>query len=139
MALQTDSTQNHNPRWNRPSIAIFTLGVALLVSACSVHRIDIQQGNVITEEARVQLQLGLTREQVQFLLGTPLLIDSFHKDRWDYVYNFVREGEEPEEQRLSLFFQQDKLVRVIQDITGSKPEKGWPFLKRDKDSANKDL
>lgn len=139
MAPQKNSNQNHDTRWNRPLIAIFTLGVALFVSACSVHRIDIQQGNVITEEARVQLQLGMTREQVQFLLGTPLLIDSFHKDRWDYVYNFIREGEEPEEQRLSLFFQQDKLVRVIQDITGSKPEKGWPFLKRDKDTTSKDL
>ncbi len=97
------------------------------VVGCTVHRIDIQQGNVITEEARNQLQLGMAREQVQFLLGTPLLIDPFHDDRWDYVYTFVREGEDPEEQRLSLIFQDDKLVRVIQDITAPPKSQPWAF------------
>lgn len=103
------------------------LCAALVVgcSACAVHQIDIQQGNVITEEARNQVQLGMSREQVQFLLGTPLVIDPFHRDRWDYVYTFVREGDPPEEQRLSLIFQDDKLVRVIQDITAPPAPKNW--------------
>lgn len=105
--------------------------IAAIATGCTVHRIDIQQGNVITEEARNQLQLGMSREQVQFLFGTPLVVDPFHNDRWDYVYTFVREGEDPEEQRLSLIFQEDKLVRVIQDITPAPKVQPWAFPTND--------
>ncbi|RMG27455.1 MAG: outer membrane protein assembly factor BamE, partial [Gammaproteobacteria bacterium] len=53
-----------------------------------VYRIDIQQGNVVTQEQIDQLRPGMTREQVRYLLGTPLVQDTFHPERWDYVYYF---------------------------------------------------
>jgi outer membrane protein assembly factor BamE (lipoprotein component of BamABCDE complex) len=75
-----------------------------------VYRIDIPQGNMITEEQLAELEVGMTQQQVTFLLGTPLLVDPFHQDEWDYIYKFEpgstkkREGEEPEEQLLRIYF-----------------------------------
>jgi outer membrane protein assembly factor BamE len=104
-----------------PVIAFATL----LQLACSgdpvvnrlpwVYRIDIQQGNVISQDAVNQLKLGMTKRQVQFVLGTPLLIDPFHADRWDYYYSYQpgSEGEKKsDEQHLSLFFDGDSLARI---------------------------
>lgn len=65
---------------------------ALAVAGCSIkpYRIDIQQGNVVTAEQFAQLKSGMTRDQVKFLLGTPLLTDIFHEYRWDYRYRMTR-------------------------------------------------
>jgi len=68
--------------------------VALALTAC-VYRIDIQQGNLLDDEDISQVDLGMTRSQVQFLLGTPMIADSFHRDRWDYAYYF-RRGRSPD-------------------------------------------
>jgi len=65
--------------------ALATLTV--LLSAC-VYRIDIQQGNLLDDDKIEQVEVGMTRSQVRFLLGTPVVRDSFHEDRWDYVYYF---------------------------------------------------
>ena len=67
---------------------------ALALTAC-VYRIDIQQGNLLDDEDIVQVQVGMTRSQVQFLLGTPMVADSFHRDRWDYAY-YLRRGRSPD-------------------------------------------
>jgi outer membrane protein assembly factor BamE len=84
----------------------------------SVYRMEIQQGNYLTQEMVSQLQPGMTRDQVRFVLGTPLLLDIFHDDRWDYVYRRGRAGSrEIEERRLSVFFENDRLVRVEGDVT----------------------
>lgn len=87
---------------------------AWLVAGCggfSEYRIDIQQGNVVSQEAVAQLRPGMTRDQVRFLLGTPLLQDVFHADRWDYVYRLDRrQASTVEEGRLAVFF--DKTGRV---------------------------
>ncbi|MCZ0955245.1 MAG: outer membrane protein assembly factor BamE, partial [Rhodospirillaceae bacterium] len=64
------------------------LAVLLLAAGGCVYRIDIQQGNLLEEDAIEQVELGMTRSQVQFLLGTPMIADSFHQDRWDYTYYF---------------------------------------------------
>ena len=76
------------------------LAVCSLLAACSsplsyvnAYKIDVQQGNVLTQEMVGQLRQGQTREQVRFILGTPLLADIFHQQRWDYVYSF-RNGED---------------------------------------------
>ena len=84
----------------------------MTLSACSVHKVDIQQGNVITPEMRGQLKIGMSKRQVSFVLGSPLLIDPFHHDRWDYVYTLSKGRKTPEIQRMALFFDGDKLVRV---------------------------
>lgn len=91
----------------------------------SVYRMEIQQGNYVTQEMVTQLQPGMTRDQVRFVLGTPLLTDIFHDNRWDYVYRRTRaNSREVDERRLSVFFEADKLVRVEGDvIAGAAGEK----------------
>jgi outer membrane protein assembly factor BamE len=79
---------------------------------------EIQQGNYLTQEMVSQLQAGMTRDQVRFVLGTPLLTDIFHDNRWDYVYRRQRaNSREVEERHLSVFFENDRLVRVEGDVT----------------------
>ena len=83
----------------------------------SVYRMEIQQGNYVSQEMVDQLKPGMTRDQVRFVLGTPLLTDVFHGDRWDYVYRRQRaNSREVEERRISVFFADDKLVRVEGDV-----------------------
>jgi outer membrane protein assembly factor BamE len=85
-----------------------------------VHRINIQQGNLITQEMVNELKPGMTKQQVRFLLGTPLLVDSFHPDRWDYLYTNRPESKSArtpvEQKRLSLFFKNERLVKITGDM-----------------------
>jgi outer membrane protein assembly factor BamE len=81
-----------------------------------VYKMTVQQGNVITDEQVAQLQPGMNKRQVTYLLGTPLLTDFFNTDRWDYVYT-LRRGHKPEERRkLTVFFKDDALVRTDGDL-----------------------
>ena len=84
----------------------------ITLSACSVHKVDVQQGNVITPEMRAQIKVGMSKRQVSFVLGAPLLIDPLHRDRWDYLYSLSQGRKSLEIQRLALFFEGDKLIRV---------------------------
>ncbi len=99
-----------------------TVAAALLLGACGVpqlitpYRMDIQQGNYISQEMVSQLRPGMTREQVRFVLGTPLLADIFHADRWDYVYYRDVLGGVREERKIAVIFQDGKLVRVEGDV-----------------------
>ena len=80
-----------------PEMSMPTLGLG-------PHKIDIQQGNVITQDMIDKLQPGMTRSQVRFVLGTPLLIAPFRTDRWDYVYSYQPGGGERAQERLAVFF-----------------------------------
>src|SRR5688572_9091823 len=71
-------------------LARCALLAALLALGACVYRINIQQGNFLDPKALEQLQAGMTRSQVRFLLGTPMVADAFDPDRWDYVYYFKR-------------------------------------------------
>jgi outer membrane protein assembly factor BamE len=87
------------------------------LSPFTVYRMEIQQGNYVTQEMVSQLQPGMTKDQVRFVLGTPLLTDVFHENRWDYVYRRQRaNSREVDERRLSVYFENDKLVRVEGDV-----------------------
>ncbi|HEU0202459.1 MAG TPA: outer membrane protein assembly factor BamE [Burkholderiaceae bacterium] len=80
------------------------------------YRPDVQQGNVVTQEMAEQLRPGMTRDQVRFLLGTPLLVSVFHRDRWDYVYYLQRgKGDEKQQRRLTVFFKDERLERFVSD------------------------
>jgi outer membrane protein assembly factor BamE len=79
------------------------------------YRMTIQQGNFISQEMVAQLKPGMTREQVRFVLGTPLVTDIFHADRWDYVY-FLDSAGKKEQRNLSVIFEKDRLARVIGDL-----------------------
>ncbi|MHB1085772.1 MAG: outer membrane protein assembly factor BamE domain-containing protein [Thiobacillus sp.] len=80
------------------------------------HRIDVQQGNALDQENVARLKPGLNRSQVRFLLGTPLVIDPFHTDRWDYVYVNYKAGKLAEQKRITLFFDGDTLARIEGDL-----------------------
>jgi len=78
----------------------------------SPYRPDIQQGNFVSQEMRNQLKPGQTREQVKFILGTPLLTDIFHADRWDYPFYLARGNGELTSSRVTVYFKDDKLDHV---------------------------
>ena len=75
----------------------------------SPYRPDIQQGNFVSQEMLAQLKVGQTREQVKFLLGTPLLTDAFHADRWDYPFYLARGNGELTKARVTVYFKDDKV------------------------------
>ncbi len=75
----------------------------------SPYRPDIQQGNFVSQEMLTQLKVGQTRDQVKFLLGTPLLTDAFHADRWDYPFYLARGNGELTKARVTVYFKDDKV------------------------------
>jgi outer membrane protein assembly factor BamE len=79
------------------------------------YRPDVHQGNIITKEMVDQLRQGMTREQVRFMLGTPLLTSEFHKDRWDYPYYLNPRTGPVQIRRLTLYFRDGKLDRFFSD------------------------
>jgi len=94
-------------------ITTFVLvGLALGSHGCSAYRIDIRQGNTLEPEVVDSLRVGMTKQQVTFLLGTPLIQDPFHLNRWDYVYTFQPGAGKITRQHLSLYFEGDKLVKI---------------------------
>lgn len=107
------------------SLLIYSLSLMILfLSACStdkipgVYRIDIQQGNNVSQEMVDKLKPGMTKNQVAYVMGTPLIIDTFHDERWDYVYSFHPGNGVREQRRITLFFDQDeKLSHIEGNIT----------------------
>ena len=98
--------------------------LALLVAGCkgvpllpslTPYKMDIQQGNVVTQDMVQKLQPGMSRAQVRFLLGTPLIVDPFRADRWDYVYLYKKGDQPVEQRRLIVVFKDEKLLRVDGD------------------------
>jgi outer membrane protein assembly factor BamE len=82
---------------------------------------DIQQGNYLDQAQVAKLRPGMTHAQVRFLLGTPLVVDPFHSDRWDYLYVDQQRGRLTDYRRLTLHFDGDKLVRAQTDLPLDKP------------------
>ena len=90
---------------------ILLSSAALLASGC-VYRMSIQQGNYLVTDSVSQLKEGMTRSQVRFLLGTPMVPDAFDNDRWDYYYFFnSRHVKQPLKRRLTVYFQDEKVQR----------------------------
>ncbi|MBA3904306.1 MAG: outer membrane protein assembly factor BamE [Rhodocyclaceae bacterium] len=90
-----------------------------VTSTFSPYRIDIRQGNFVTQEMVAQLKPGMTRDQVRFVLGTPLVTDVFHAERWDYVYRFQPGRGEVQQRRFTVYFEDGKLVRVAGDVVAA--------------------
>lgn len=93
-----------------------------LASAITPYRMEIVQGNFVSKEQVAALQPGMTRLQVRDILGTPLVTSLFHGDRWDYVFTMRRQRVEPQNFRLTLFFQGDVLERFEGDDMPSETE-----------------
>jgi len=93
-------------------LALALLAACIWLTGC-VYRMDIQQGNYLDGKAVKQLKVGMTRSQVRYLLGTPMVEDVFNKDRWDYIYYFKRGYvRRPLESRVIVYFQNDKVQRL---------------------------
>jgi outer membrane protein assembly factor BamE len=88
------------------------LCLAAAAPAC-VYRINIQQGNFLDQAAVEQVKVGMTRSQVHYLLGTPMVADSFNKERWDYIY-YLKKGrsEHVDSRRVTVYFDGDKVARL---------------------------
>jgi outer membrane protein assembly factor BamE len=87
-----------------------------IVSKVDPYRIDIRQGNHVDQTMAAQLKRGMTREQVRFVLGSPLVNDVFRNDRWDYVYRFKPGKGEVQQRVLSVFFVDDRLDRLAGNV-----------------------
>ncbi|MGH8746546.1 MAG: outer membrane protein assembly factor BamE [Burkholderiales bacterium] len=109
------------------SFRLLIAAAALALAGCgSVTRwldsytIDIQQGNYVSQDMVSQLKRGMSKEQVRFVLGTPLLTDVFHADRWDYVYYHKVPGGKTEQRKLAVFFKDGRLARLEGDVVPAK-------------------
>lgn len=102
-------------------LTIFAL-IGLLVGCQSfrfpgVHKINIQQGNIITQDMIDQLQPGMSKRQVRYIMGNPLIQDTFNPDRWDYFYSMKTARGDETKERVSIFFEGDKLTGFNGDYT----------------------
>jgi len=106
-------------------ILIPTLFSTLLLQGCSnipllpglkPYRIDIQQGNYVTQDMIAKLQPGMSRSQVRFALGTPLIVDPFRTDRWDYAYVLYKQGALVEQRTVTVIFRGEVLDRIEGDV-----------------------
>ncbi len=120
------------------SFVVYSLSLAALLSlsACStdkipgVYRIDVQQGNDVTQEMLNKLEAGMTKNQVAYVMGTPLLIDTFHPNRWDYVYSYQPGGDDREQRRITLFFNDDDTLSHIDGNTRTVAREDLPETER---------
>jgi len=125
-------------------VALIPLLAALVFAGCSSsinplrpYRMEIQQGNHLSQENVAKLKRGMTKDQVRFLLGTPLLTDIFHADRWDYLYRYLPENSnEVEERRLTVVFENEQLVRVEGDVVPAGGEAAPPAADAQAAEAN---
>lgn len=102
------------------SVLVFAT-VLMSLSACSylkfpgVYRIAVQQGNIIDQKKVDQLKVGMSKRQVQFVMGSPLVNDAFHENRWDYVYQLRKGDDTLRNRRFTVYFDNDQLVRYEGD------------------------
>ncbi|MCK5901664.1 MAG: outer membrane protein assembly factor BamE [Cocleimonas sp.] len=85
----------------------------IVLSGCSNYKLEVQQGNVVTEDAISMLQQGMSKQTVQSILGTPLLHDSFDTDRWDYLFYHNKKHQKKTSKDLTLFFQNNQLQKIM--------------------------
>lgn len=90
-------------------------GVQKLLNIITPYRIDIQQGNFVSQEMLSRIQPGMTKEQVRFALGTPLLTDLFHSTRWDYLFRLQKPNGQVTNNRVIIYFEENRVARVIND------------------------
>jgi outer membrane protein assembly factor BamE len=111
-----------------PNLALAALLGTAILGGCAMpripgvtpYKIEIQQGNFVSQEMASQLKPGMTKDQVRQVLGTPLLNDIFHSERWDYVYWREDPAGKREQRSLVVFFEDGKLARLDGDIVAAK-------------------
>ena len=111
---------------------LFAFLLLAIATAGCVYKIDVQQGNYITQDLVDKLKPGMTKAEVKGILGTPLLIDAFHANRWDYFFSNKPNRMPEERSRVSVFFQDEKLVSVegAGRAPGTSPSRSAPETPR---------
>lgn len=113
--------------------------ITLLCAGCSMsdpiqrispHKMDIQQGNEVTQDMLDKLKPGMTPSQVRFLLGTPLVVDPFRNDRWDYVYRLLKAGKLVRMQRVTVVFENGRLKGLEGDLLPSPSPSTQPSMEK---------
>lgn len=111
------------PKWKvYPMRILFIVLAIACISACGfvgfpgVYKINVEQGNIVTQEMADQLKPGMNRRQVKFILGTPLIEDTFDSNRWDYLYEKRNGSKVLSESRLTVVFEGDALVKISGDL-----------------------
>ncbi len=102
-----------------PKHLIFITAIASLILTSCVYQMDVEQGNIITPEMVDLLEPNMNKRQVRYVLGTPLVVDVFHQDRWDYIYSFQTGGGVRDQKRLSVIFQDERLAGLQGDFRPS--------------------
>ena len=109
------------------SYILLFLGMTWFLSSCTIYKIDVRQGNLVTQEMLDQLELEMSTQKVQLIMGTPLIVDVFHQHRWDYLYSFQPGGSQREQRHISLYFDDSqRLQRVEGDVKIGKPRPPKP-------------
>jgi len=128
---------------NRILVAVL---VATAVTGCAMFRVEIQQGNAISKEQVAELEEGMSKREVRYVMGTPLVVDPFHeKTRWDYVYQYSPDlGTDFERRRVTLYFDGDTLQRIDSNFAGmavaaSPEEQGGTRVTQPTEAAEKGL
>jgi outer membrane protein assembly factor BamE len=118
MANHRTSLHQRAPAWPQAALAVVC---AALMAGC-VYRINIHQGNFVEQKTLDQLTVGMTRSQVRFLLGTPMVADAFDNNRWDYYYYF-KDGKtrHVEERHFIVYFEDDKVSKIDKPMGDIKP------------------
>ena len=109
--------------------AVLAVACALLLAGCGIpralgiapYKIDVQQGNFLTQDQLALVKEGMSKEQVRQILGTPLLTDIFHGERWDYVYTLETSDGKKQRRGLALFFTDGKLARIDGEAAPARP------------------
>jgi outer membrane protein assembly factor BamE len=109
-------------------VAPLALGAcgAQVTQVVKPYRMDIQQGNYVSQEMVAQLKPGMTKDQVRFVLGTPLVTDIFHADRWDYVYYREMPDGKRKQHAISVHFEDGRFVRLSGDVAALDPAEAAP-------------
>ncbi|NOY67682.1 MAG: outer membrane protein assembly factor BamE [Gammaproteobacteria bacterium] len=98
-------------------LLILIIGIlSVFVTACSnyipAYRIDVQQGNILTQKDIDQLKVGMNKRKIEYIIGSPAIRDPFHKNRWDYTYTYTKGRGETEKKNITLYFKSDLLVKT---------------------------
>lgn len=110
-AQTSNETLSRNPALNSAEAT----GVQKLLNIITPYRVNVQQGNFISQEMLSRIQPGMTPEQVRFALGTPLLTDIFHAGRWDYVFRLQKPNGQVTHNRVIIYFEDNRVARIASD------------------------
>lgn len=132
---------------NRSLRYILIATASLTLSSCStilnnlpgVYTVDVQQGNMIDQDMVNQLRPNMTKRQVLYIMGSPMLTDYFHQNRWDFIYSAQLDGDERQQKRISLFFENDQVVGIQGDFKPGETSATKPPAETTVDVPKRDL